>query len=98
MGTDFRALPVLIDQTLDSGWFRFLFITGTVAVALSGVVCAHAGQYTVERGGNPFERIPAVRRRLDGGVLHRRPDQLAAGRNGADEQRALPERWHRAPP
>src|SRR4029077_4854980 len=36
MGTDFRALPVLIDQTLDSGWFRFLFITGTVAVALSG--------------------------------------------------------------
>ena len=39
-----------------------------------------------------FERIAAVRRRLDGGVLHWRPDRLAARRNGADEQRELRQR------
>jgi polar amino acid transport system substrate-binding protein len=43
----FYALPVLINQTLDSGWFRTLTFIGTVAFALSGVVLAYAGQYTL---------------------------------------------------
>jgi polar amino acid transport system substrate-binding protein len=64
MGTDFYALPVLISQTLDSGWFRFLFIIGTVAFALSGVVCAYAGQYTLF-GALVLASLPAV----GGGVV-----------------------------
>jgi polar amino acid transport system substrate-binding protein len=64
MGTDFFALPVLINQTLDSEWFRFLFFIGTVAFALSGVVCAYAGQYTLF-GALVLASLPAV----GGGVV-----------------------------
>jgi len=64
MGTDFYALPVLISQTLDSGWFRLLFFIGTVAFALSGVVCAYAGQYTLF-GALILASLPAV----GGGVV-----------------------------
>jgi polar amino acid transport system substrate-binding protein len=41
------ALPILINQTLDSDWFRGLTILGTIAFALSGVVVAATGQYSV---------------------------------------------------
>lgn len=41
------ALPVLINQTLDSDWFRILVFIGTAAFALSGVVLAYGGRYTL---------------------------------------------------
>jgi polar amino acid transport system substrate-binding protein len=44
---DFYALPVLINQTIDSGWFRMLGFMGLVAFALSGVILAYEGQYTL---------------------------------------------------
>jgi polar amino acid transport system substrate-binding protein len=44
---DSYALPVLIGQTLDRGWFQILIVLGTVAFAVSGVVLASAGQYTL---------------------------------------------------
>jgi polar amino acid transport system substrate-binding protein len=61
---DFYALPVLINQTLDSGWFRILAFIGTVAFALSGVVLAYAGQYTFF-GALILAALPAV----GGGVV-----------------------------
>jgi polar amino acid transport system substrate-binding protein len=61
---DLYALPVLINQTLDSGWFRILAFTGTVAFALSGVVLAYAGQYTLF-GALILAALPAV----GGGVV-----------------------------
>jgi polar amino acid transport system substrate-binding protein len=64
MSTDFHALPALINQTLDSEWFRFLFFIGTVAFALSGVVCAYAGRYTLF-GALILASLPAV----GGGVV-----------------------------
>jgi polar amino acid transport system substrate-binding protein len=56
---DLYALPVLINQTLDSGWFRILAFIGTVAFALSGVVLAYAGQYTLS-GALILAALPAV--------------------------------------
>jgi polar amino acid transport system substrate-binding protein len=44
---NYYALPVLINQTLDSDWFRVLAVIGTIAFALSGVVLAYAGQYSL---------------------------------------------------
>lgn len=44
---DFYAVPALINQTLDSRWFRVLAFVGTVAFALSGVVLAYGGGYSV---------------------------------------------------
>lgn len=41
------VMPVLTNQTLDTGWFRLLVFMGTVAFALSGVLLAHEGKYTV---------------------------------------------------
>jgi polar amino acid transport system substrate-binding protein len=61
---DSYALPVLINQTLDSGWFRILAFIGTVAFALSGVVLAYAGQYTLF-GALILAALPAV----GGGVV-----------------------------
>src|SRR5262245_18559885 len=61
---DFYALPVLINQTLDSKWFRTLAFIGTVAFALSGVVLAYAGQYTLF-GALILASLPAV----GGGVV-----------------------------
>ena len=61
---NFYALPVLINQTLDSGWFRTLTVIGTVAFALSGVVLAYAGQYTLF-GTLILASLPAV----GGGVV-----------------------------
>jgi len=43
---DLYTLPSLIRQTLDSEWFRLLVFIGTVAFAVSGIVCACVGQYT----------------------------------------------------
>jgi polar amino acid transport system substrate-binding protein len=61
---DFYALPVLINQTLDSGWFRILAFIGTVSFALSGVVLAYEGQYTLF-GAVVLASLPAV----GGGVV-----------------------------
>jgi polar amino acid transport system substrate-binding protein len=61
---DLYALPVLINQTLDSRWFRILAFIGTVAFALSGVVLAYAGQYTLF-GALILAALPAV----GGGVV-----------------------------
>jgi polar amino acid transport system substrate-binding protein len=41
------ALPILVQQTIDNDWFRVITILGTVAFALSGVVLAYAGGYTL---------------------------------------------------
>jgi polar amino acid transport system substrate-binding protein len=53
------ALPVLINQTLDSQWFLILAFIGTVAFALSGVVLAYGGQYTLF-GALVLAALPAV--------------------------------------
>jgi polar amino acid transport system substrate-binding protein len=53
------ALPVLTNQTLDSQWFRVLAFMGTVAFALSGVVLAYGGQYTLF-GALVLATLPAV--------------------------------------
>ena len=58
------ALPVLINQTLDSEWFRILAFIGIVAFALSGVVLAYAGQYSLF-AALILATLPA----LGGGVL-----------------------------
>jgi polar amino acid transport system substrate-binding protein len=41
------ALPTLVQQAIDSDWFRVLTLLGTVAFALSGVALAYAGDYTL---------------------------------------------------
>src|SRR5262245_55394101 len=56
---DFYALPVLANQTLDRRWFHILAFIGTVAFALSGVVLAYAGQYTLF-GALVLAALPAV--------------------------------------
>ena len=56
---DSYALPVLINQTLDSEWFRVLAFVGTVAFALSGVVLAYEGSYTLF-GALILAALPAV--------------------------------------
>jgi polar amino acid transport system substrate-binding protein len=56
---DSYALPVLINQTLDSDWFRVLAFVGTVAFALSGVVLAYQGNYTLF-GALILATLPAV--------------------------------------
>jgi polar amino acid transport system substrate-binding protein len=61
---DAYALPILIHQTLDSDWFRVLVFLGTIAFALSGVVLAYAGQYTLF-GALVLASLPA----LGGGVV-----------------------------
>jgi polar amino acid transport system substrate-binding protein len=61
---DFYALPVLMNQTLDSRWFQILLIAGTAAFALSGVVLAYAGQYSLF-GALILASLPAV----GGGVV-----------------------------
>jgi polar amino acid transport system substrate-binding protein len=61
---DSYALPVLINQTLDSDWFRIMAFVGTVAFALSGVVLAYEGRYTLF-GAMILAVLPAV----GGGVV-----------------------------
>jgi len=61
---DLYALPVLINQTIDSDWFRILAFIGTVAFALSGVVLAYEGQYTLF-GALTLASLPA----LGGGIV-----------------------------
>ena len=61
---DSYALPVLINQTLDSDWFRIMAFLGTVAFALSGVVLAYEGRYTLF-GALILAALPAV----GGGVV-----------------------------
>jgi polar amino acid transport system substrate-binding protein len=58
------VLPVLINQTLDSDWFQLLVLIGTVAFALSGVMLAYEGQYTLV-GAMILAVLPAV----GGGVV-----------------------------
>ncbi len=55
---------MLINQTLDSEWFRVLAFIGTIAFALSGVVLAYAGQYSLF-GAVILATLPA----LGGGVV-----------------------------
>ena len=50
---------MLINQTLDSDWFRVLAFVGTVAFALSGVVLAYQGNYTLF-GALILATLPAV--------------------------------------
>jgi polar amino acid transport system substrate-binding protein len=61
---DLYALPVLINQTIDSRWFRVLAFIGIVAFALSGVVLAYEGQYTLF-GALVLASLPGV----GGGVV-----------------------------
>jgi polar amino acid transport system substrate-binding protein len=61
---DSYALPVLINQTLDTDWFRIMAFVGTVAFALSGVVLAYEGRYTLF-GALILAALPAV----GGGVV-----------------------------
>ncbi len=61
---DAYALPILIHQTLDSDWFRVLAFLGTIAFALSGVVLAYSGHYTLF-GALVLASLPA----LGGGVV-----------------------------
>ena len=56
---DLYALPVLINQTLDTQWFRILAFIGIVAFALSGVVLAYEGRYTLF-GALVLAALPAV--------------------------------------
>jgi polar amino acid transport system substrate-binding protein len=56
---DVYAVPVLINQTLESEWFRILAFIGIVAFALSGVVLAYEGQYTLF-GALVLAALPAV--------------------------------------
>jgi len=58
------VIPVLINQTLDREWFHVLVIIGTVAFALSGVLLAHEGHYTLF-GALVLAALPAV----GGGIL-----------------------------
>jgi polar amino acid transport system substrate-binding protein len=58
------VLPVLINQTLDRDWFRLLVAIGTVAFALSGVLLAYEGKYTLF-GALILASLPAV----GGGVV-----------------------------
>jgi polar amino acid transport system substrate-binding protein len=58
------VLPVLINQTLDRRWFQVLVLVGTAAFALSGVVLAYGGQYTLI-GALVLASLPAV----GGGVV-----------------------------
>ena len=53
------VMPALINQTLDSQWFRVLVVIGTVAFALSGVLLAHEGRYTLF-GALVLAVLPAV--------------------------------------
>jgi polar amino acid transport system substrate-binding protein len=55
----FYALPVLINQTIDSEWFRILAFIGIVAFALSGVLLAYEGRYTLF-GALGLAALPAV--------------------------------------
>ena len=55
----YYALPMLINQSLDSDWFQALAVIGTIAFALSGVVLAAAGQYTLF-GALILATLPAV--------------------------------------
>ena len=55
---------MLINQTLDSEWFRILGFMGLVAFALSGVLLAYEGQYTLF-GAVMLAVLPAV----GGGVV-----------------------------
>jgi polar amino acid transport system substrate-binding protein len=61
---DSYALPVLINQTLDTDWFRIMAFVGSVAFALSGVVLAYEGRYTLF-GALILAALPAV----GGGVV-----------------------------
>jgi polar amino acid transport system substrate-binding protein len=61
---DTYALPILIHQTLDTDWFRFLVTIGTIAFALSGVVLAYAGRSTLFEA-MVLASLPA----LGGGVI-----------------------------
>jgi polar amino acid transport system substrate-binding protein len=58
------ALPILINQSLDRDWFRALAILGTISFALSGVVFAATGQYSVF-GALVLATLPA----LGGGIV-----------------------------
>jgi polar amino acid transport system substrate-binding protein len=62
--TDTYALPILIHQTLDTDWFRFLVSIGTVAFALSGVVLAYVARATLFEA-MVLASLPAV----GGGVI-----------------------------
>ena len=61
---DTYALPILIHQTLDTDWFQFLVSIGTVAFALSGVVLAYVGRFTLFEA-MVLASLPAV----GGGVI-----------------------------
>jgi len=57
-------MPVLMNQTIDRDWFRLLVFVGTVAFALSGVLLAWEGRYTL-MGALILAVLPAV----GGGVV-----------------------------
>jgi len=61
---DAYAPAILAQQVLDSDWFRLLILLGTVAFALSGVVLAYSGGYTL-LGALTLAALPAA----GGGVV-----------------------------
>ena len=58
------VMPVLMNQTIDRDWFRVLVFIGTVAFALSGVLLAYEGRYTLF-AALVLAALPAV----GGGIL-----------------------------
>ena len=58
------VMPLLMNQTIDRDWFRVLVFIGTVAFALSGVLLAYEGRYTLA-GALILAVLPAV----GGGVV-----------------------------
>jgi polar amino acid transport system substrate-binding protein len=62
--TDACALPILVQQTIDTDWFRVLAFVGTFAFALSGVALAHSGGFTLI-GAVVLAALPAA----GGGIL-----------------------------
>jgi len=56
---DAYAPAILAQQVLDSDWFRLLILLGTVAFALSGVVLAYSGGYTL-LGALTLAALPAA--------------------------------------
>jgi len=61
---DAYALAILAQQVLDNDWFRALTLLGTAAFALSGVVLAYSGGYTLI-GALTLAALPAA----GGGIL-----------------------------
>ena len=91
---DSYALPVLINQTLDSDWFRVLAFVGTVAFALSGVVLAYQGNYTLFGATDPRDAAGGRRRRRARSDLAARATRYCPQSRGALDRVRNGPCWH----